>query len=140
MKMKSVFIDFFILVSITALLLGSIYFINRLLYPQRERAQKIQLEIGPIDPAYSDSLSDGDIVYDTITKRRIGHITSVEGRLTGKELYMTVTVYAERLPRTRALRTPSLWFEFNEIILEDSENSAVESRALSRKNGEELYG
>ena len=112
--MKAVIIDFFILVSLAAVILGGIYLARLILYPGFDSPQLIRLEVGPIDKIYSASLEKGDLIYDTVTKRRIGYITDIERREVGEEVYVTLTAYAERKPRASALRTPKLWFEYRE--------------------------
>ena len=115
-------VDFFILISIVALLCICYFGIRLLLYPGSSYIGELQLITQPLEDSFAQLLCVGDTVYDTLTKRRVGEVTAITEMNRGDgSMQLTLAIDAERMPRGRALRTRYLWFEYTvtDNLLED---------------------
>ena len=70
-------------------------------------------------------ICEGDVIYDTVTKRAIGKVLSVAED--GERLRISLTLKAK--PRTDALRTRLVWFKYQRQKGEAMEEDAGERKA-----------
>ena len=110
----SIFVDFTFIVIAIALICGALLIAKSVLYPQQSFSGdlKIRTEYMPLE--YKHELRAGDIVFDTLTKRKIGVIKNVEVDEGDEDVRFFITLDATFKPRSKSLRTQNLWFYFAE--------------------------
>ena len=107
--------DFFIILSlITATVLG-VLFASRILYGTPPQVRTVHIETELIPDIHGGKLSEGDEVYDTVSKRVLGRIENLTEQRHEDKIRYRFTVKASQEPRCRALRTKRLWFYFKEV-------------------------
>ena len=81
-----------------------------LLFRENSRPRELTLisEAVPID--FEEKISQGDALYDTLTKREIGIIKSIEWVYPEKGVRFIIKTDARFTPRSDAVRTKALWF------------------------------
>ena len=110
----SILVDFlFVLVGISIIAL-SVFVLKLMLYPQSsfEGEMRIRTEYMPME--YRDELTVGSVLFDTLTKRRVGDITEVKIEESNGKIRFFITVNSSFKPRSKALRSDRLWFYFAE--------------------------
>lgn len=115
MQMKDIFTDAFIILLIFTVLSGCCFGFYRLLYPEPPVSGMLKITLLPLEYSFAERLSAGDTVYDTLTKRKVGIIKDISAEKVGERVTLTLLIIAERSPRGKALRTRSLWFEYESI-------------------------
>ena len=108
----SKFVDFGFIVILSLVIIGSFLISKALLYPDKNTGGEIRIRTELMPAEYSSELCVGDAVFDTLTKRRIGEITELEIIERENKIYFFLTLDADFIPRSKALRTPRLWFYF----------------------------
>ena len=110
--MLSIFIDFVFIIILISVIATAFFSVKFLLYPEQscEGELKIRTEVMPKE--YEHFISVGDSLFDTLTKRRVGEVTSLYTVEKDEEIYFILTVDAKFTPRSKALRTGELWFYF----------------------------
>ena len=110
--MLSIFIDFVFIIILISVIATAFFSVKFLLYPEQscEGELKIRTEVMPKE--YEHLISVGDSLFDTLTKRRVGEVTSLYTVEKDEEIYFILTVDAKFTPRSKALRTGELWFYF----------------------------
>lgn len=108
----SIFADFLLLSLLIAVVIGSIFVSKLVLYPEPSYEGELTVRTEKMPEEYEASLKVGDFVFDTLTKRRVGKITSVTPFHQGEEVYFLLTLDASFKPRSKSLRTRELWFYF----------------------------
>lgn len=110
----SIFIDFAFIVIAISLVCGALFVAKSVLYPQKSFSGdlKIRTEYMPLE--YKHELREGDIVFDTLTKRKVGVIKNVEVDEGDEDVRFFITLDAAFKPRSKSLRTQNLWFYFAE--------------------------
>ena len=110
--MLSIFIDFVFIIILISVIATAFFSVKFLLYPEQscEGELKIRTEVMPKE--YEHLISVGDSLFDTLTKRRVGEVTSLYTVEKDEEFYFILTVDAKFTPRSKALRTGELWFYF----------------------------
>lgn len=104
---------YILLILFIVILLGFMAF-RALLYPDTGGTRTLTLRVYDIPRDFRDSLSVGDVVFDSITKRRLGEISELEVLDDGGRVEFIIRVEASALPRG-ALRTKKLWFRWEEL-------------------------
>lgn len=116
MNIKGAVIDFLILSILFFAVFGFIFGFWSVLYKNEAGEGTIFIVCKPCDSAFLESVHIGDVLYDHITKRRIGHISDIEARKAGYNLSgLTLTVVAERKVVGGAVRTANLLLEVEKI-------------------------
>lgn len=109
-SLSGVILDFFILLIIFSVVLFSIAFCRSLLFRETSHPSELTFITEAMPIAFEGKISEGDTVYDTLTKRKLGTISTVERIYTGGRVKFIITTSASFTPRSDALRTKSLWF------------------------------
>ena len=108
----SKFVDFVIFLLIISIVIGSVLFFKMVLYPEPTERGTLTVRTELMPKEFSESISVGDACYDTLTKRRVGKISEFEIKEQGDKIFFLLTLEADFIPRSRALRTKELWFYF----------------------------
>ena len=111
----SIFVDFVILVFLFSVICGSIFIAKLILYPEQKAGGEMNIMTERMPSGFLNSISVGDAVFDTLTKRRVGEVTAIEAVESENEVYFLITLNAAFRPRSKALRTNKLWFYFKEV-------------------------
>ena len=114
-KIHGQLVDFIIYILLLTLIIGGILFLSRLLYGNTSEQRVIRMETELIPDIHSGKLSEGDPVFDTVSKRMLGTVKDLFEERCGDNIRYRFTVEAVSEPRGRALRTARLWFYFKEI-------------------------
>ena len=80
----------------------------------------IHLSTGELDSRFDGLLNIGDEVYDTVTKRRIGEIISLEKTYTERGVKYEIALDAIRSPAGHPIRTKLLWLECTDENVESA--------------------
>ena len=110
----SIFVDFVIIVFLFSVICGSIFIAKLILYPEQKVGGELNIMTERMPSGYINSISVGDTVFDTLTKRRVGEVTALKAVESENEVYFLITLNAAFHPRSKALRTNKLWFYFKE--------------------------
>ena len=113
-SIKVIFTDAYIILLLLSLLLGGIKILSLILYPEEKTAGKMYIRAYNIDTRFRGSLSAGDLLYDSLTKRLVGKITDIYTEHHSEGVDFFIEIDAERVPRG-ALRCSELWFEWERI-------------------------
>lgn len=111
-RLFAIFIDFAFIILLFGIVIGLVLVSKSILYPEKDVPKALSLRTEFMPSQYRTSLSLGDEVFDTLTKRKLGRISDVEIMESGDDICFYITVDAEFTPRSRALRTKNLWFYF----------------------------
>ena len=111
--MKGIVIDFLLLTLMFLFLSSLVFFSAKILFPDSLQPTELRVVTVPLDSLYQGRLASGDILFDPITKAKIGSIKSVAEQACEGGFYATLTISAERMPRGNAMRTKDIWFEFS---------------------------
>ena len=113
MKIKDLFTDFFILITVFLIISAAFALGHRFLFGNEKFFGTLIIESEEMADLYSSYLNEGDILYDTQTKRRIGVINSLEVEKTkAGKIKFILEVEAQRAPKGSALRSDKLWFTY----------------------------
>jgi len=110
----SILFDFIILSVIFAIFAFSIFFIRNILFDSTTSARTVifKTEVIPVEKALPPN--EGDILYDPITKRKVGRVKEAYATEYNGGISFIITADITAQPRTDALRTVGLWFRFYE--------------------------
>ena len=115
---KSIFTDAYILLLIISVILGGVRLLSMLLYPEEDKSGTVYIRADNIDTRYGGSLSAGDVLYDSLTKRRVGKISYIYTDYHDGAADIFIKIEAERTPRG-PLRCHKLWFEWERVNEQD---------------------
>lgn len=111
-QLLSIFIDFLFLLIIFCFCIFAFLTAKAILYPSEKAISSIIISTESMPVKFSNSIREGDTVYDTLTKRKIGEIKSIEKAYTADRVSFTIKINARSEPKSEALRTSSLWFRY----------------------------
>ena len=110
-------IDFLVFLALFSALALAFSFVRKIMYGEEDYVGKVKITTQPISNEIAMPLTSGDILYDTVTKRRVGEILTVEMLYNDEESYrLSLTADIARLPRSNALRSPDVYLEIREVI------------------------
>ena len=112
-RLLSNLVDFAFVITLISLVVGTLFFVKMLLYPEQNEGGGLTLRSETMPGGYREDLHVGDTVFDTLTKRRVGEISELQviEHPDGK-IHFLITLDAEFSPRGKSLRTAELWFYF----------------------------
>ncbi len=105
--------DLFIILIIIALLFSLVAFIRFTLFRDEHYHGTLRITSRPLPTELAQGVSVGDEVFDCITKRRIGRISSAVFKELDGTSIIELTVDAERKIKSGAIRTRELYIELN---------------------------
>jgi len=108
----SKFIDFIFIVLFITVTILTVSVTKAILYPEEKTIGELKIRSELMPREYKDSLAPGDVLFDTVTKRRVGEISRVEIREADGKICFYLTLNARFKPRSKALRSNELWFYF----------------------------
>ena len=111
-QLLSIFVDFLFIVVIVSIVFGIFFTVKAVLYPKENGSGKITVRTELMPTEFENSLSVGDSVFDTLTKRRVGEIAALEKLQREDKIFFLLTINASFIPRSKALRTENLWFYY----------------------------
>lgn len=110
--------DFFIFLTLFSLAAFAFGFMKSIMYGKEEYLGELSISTLPLSAEYSELVSKEDVMFDAITKRRVGSVKEVEVvRLTDSTVYLKLTLDAQRLPVKNALRSEKIYLEIDEVSL-----------------------
>ena len=110
----SIFADFLFMIIAIAILISAIFISRSILYPQRSFAGELNIRTEYMPKEYKGELKVGSVLYDTLTKRRVGEIKALEEDENDGKIRFFITLDASFKPRSKSLRSDTLWFYFAE--------------------------
>lgn len=114
---RPVITDFFLILLMFVLLFSLIFCVRFLLNYNGTARGRMTLRTELMDKSHDNKLRIGDTLYDSVTKAKIGMINELYCFESGELIYYVISVDAVQSPRSQALRTKTLWFEYEEIEL-----------------------
>ena len=108
----SVFLDFSLIIMFLSIIIGSVFIGKLILFPIPDEEGRLLIRTEVMPEEYKSHLSVGDTVFDTLTKRRVGRIQSIETRESEGGVCFILTLDSAFTPRGKSLRTRNLWFYF----------------------------
>ena len=112
--MLSIFVDFIIIVFFASVLSAAFFIAKRILYPEESKSGELTVRTEVMPKKYENEIAVGDVVFDTLTKRRVGTVTKAKKSEKDGGVYFILTLDSSFRPRSRALRTKNVWFYFAE--------------------------
>ncbi len=109
----SIFIDFLIMTIIAAAISICIFAAAYFLFPNSRKNENLVLKTELMPKSLAYSISEGDAVFDTITKRKIGNVEKLERFEKDDEIYFIISLKTNAPPKSDALRTKDVWFKFS---------------------------
>ncbi len=110
--------DFFIFLVLFSLAAFAFGFMKNIMYGKEEYLGELSVSTLPMSSEYSELVSEGDVMFDAITKRKVGSVKEIEMvRLTDKTVCFKLTLDAQRLPSKNALRSEKIYLEIDEVRL-----------------------
>lgn len=119
-QLLSIFIDFLFLTIIFSVIILSVFAIKLLFNPTSDATGALVFETEPIPLKFEDALHENDVLYDTLTKRKVGEITEIKRVYIGDRVKFIIKTDASFTPKSESLRTSSLWFKYS--LTEDEKN------------------
>ena len=111
--MRGVIIDFLILTLVFFAVCYAGFAASKLLYQDNKRTGEMTLITEAIPSLYEESITENDVVYDPITKRKVGKIDECQSIAEeNNKIRFIIKISAENTPRTDSLRTKKLWFRY----------------------------
>lgn len=110
----SILIDFILILVLIFVISTCFLIASKILFPEQSEPCELKIRSEVMPREYQWELSEGDVVYDTLTKRRVGNIKSVQSLNRDGGIYFYITIDAAFKPRSKSLRTNKLWFYFAE--------------------------
>ena len=108
----SVLTDFIIMSAILFILAGSFAFVKALLFSRESEVGTVHIKTEVLPISYSGGIRVSDTVFDTLTKRKVGTVAELSEIREGDRIYFLITLDTVSAPRSAALRTQELWFEY----------------------------
>ena len=112
-QLLAVFVDFLFLTVIFAILTFSIMAVKILFYPKGESAGVIICITESMPLRFEDRLSKNDIVYDTLSKRKVGEIKELQAIYSKDRVKFIIKIDAKFKPKSESFRTKNLWFRYH---------------------------
>ena len=109
----SIFVDFLIMTIIAAAISVSSFAAACFLFPDERKSGEIVLKTELMPKALSYEISEGDAIFDTVTKRKIGTVEDAELFEKDDKIYFVISLKADASPKSDSLRTKSVWFKFS---------------------------
>ena len=110
--------DFLILLLSFSIVIGGANLFISILFPNEVEKAEITVTTEVLDKRYAEMISTGEGVYDTLTKRKLGSIKTIDQKNDGEGVYLVITLDVSFIPRSRALRTKDVWFEYSAAVTE----------------------
>lgn len=98
---------------IAAIVTISIFLIKFVLFEEKTDTKIYTVSTEILNKKFHSELNQNDILYDPITKRRIGTIDSLKGFECDEGTKFIITFTSPITPKSKYLRTKNLWFEFS---------------------------
>ena len=111
-QMFSIFLDFILLIFIFGTFLTSFYFGRKILFYTFSDGGELIFLTESMPGEFEKLLLEGDAIYDTITKKKIGIVLSRVALLEGDSVRFVITTNADYIPKSSSLRTAKLWFTY----------------------------
>lgn len=97
-----------------------IFFMKKILYPEESYTGEIKIRTELMPSELETEIYEGQALYDTLTKRKIGTVSNFEVKRDGDKIYFLITAELTAMPRGKSLRTRDLWFYFANAGVNDS--------------------
>ena len=109
----SIFIDFAFMTFLSVFIIAIVFGTKILLFEELHESQRFTVitEIMPKDFAYE--LNENDLIFDPISKRSLGKIDEFEIVEEKSGIRFIITFTSNAKPKSNALRTKNLWFEYS---------------------------
>ncbi len=111
-----------ILLSIISFIFTGIFFIKKILFSDLSSGSEFYVLTESLDKSFSDELKENDIIYDTLTKRKVGTAESVQILYADEQIQILMFVNADFIPKSNALRTKNLWFKYITVTKDEYQN------------------
>lgn len=111
--LRGIIIDFLILCVLFFALSYFFFASFRLLYRDSEAGGQISVTTEAVPSFYENCLHNGDVIYDPITKRKIGIIDEFQMLNEGDKIRFIIKISAEHMPRADSMRTKNFWFKYS---------------------------
>ena len=119
-RLLSIFLDFIFMLIIILITLTIIFFMEKILYPEESYTGEIKIRTELMPSELEAEIYEGQALYDTLTKRKIGTVSNFEVKRDGDKIYFLITAELTAMPRGKSLRTRDLWFYFANAGVNDS--------------------
>ena len=110
----SIFADFLFSILIFTLLIAFVFVAKLILYPTDTGAMTLTLRTESMPRRFESVISEGDTVFDTLTKRAVGKIKHIERLYESDRVSFIIEIDARFKPKSESLRTPKLWFFYTD--------------------------
>lgn len=107
---SGVVFDFFALTVLFSAVLLSVLFAKHLLFSENGDPRELTFITEAIPSELEGRIAVGDTLYDTLTKRKLGEIKSLDRIYESDKVKFILKTDASFTPSSEALRTDSLWF------------------------------
>lgn len=107
---SGVVFDFFALTVLFSAVLLSVLFAKHLLFRENGDPRELTFITEAIPSELEGRIAVGDTLYDTLTKRKLGEIKSLDRIYESDKVKFILKIDASFTPSSEALRTDSLWF------------------------------
>lgn len=107
---SGVVFDFFALTVLFSAVLLSVLFAKHLLFSENGDPRELTFITEAIPSELGQRIAVGDTLYDTLTKRKLGEIKSLDRIYESDKVKFILKTDASFTPSSEALRTDSLWF------------------------------
>ena len=109
------FLDFLILLAIFISISSAVFLSSNILFGIRTTSRCITVESELMPYIHLGKLSEGDTVYDTVSKRSLGSVSELSVIEKDGGFCYRFTLEGTAYPKGRALRTKRIWFYFKEV-------------------------
>ena len=107
---SGVVFDFFALTAMFSAVLLSVLFAKHLLFRENGDPRELTFITEAIPSELEGRIAVGDTLYDTLTKRKLGEIKTLDRIYESDKVKFILKTNAIFTPSSEALRTDALWF------------------------------
>lgn len=104
-----------LLILIISCVIGAVKLANSILFSDYSEGGRLLIMTEPLSEEHASLISEGVPLFDTLTKRYIGEIISLQGQHSTEGITLVIETDAAYFPRAEALCTPKVWFRYSMI-------------------------
>ena len=106
------FISFLLIFSVVVAIIS---FLKILLYKNEDKSRCFTIETHPIDKKYYLPISENDVVFDSITKRRIGRVEAVNTTVSDGDIILKLDIIGSLPSTLHSAFSSGVWFEYEVV-------------------------
>lgn len=137
-QLLSIFNDFIILMLVFSLIICAIYFAKSILFADFESGGELTIISERVPKSLSQYIFIGDEIFDTLTKRRIGSVESLEILEEGDFVRFVILTHAKYFPRGDSVRTADVWLKCESVRLAN-QCAGVSQKVTAWVSGDSIY-